>query len=178
MTYTKGDEDTSKIKEATKGKIIIATNLSGRGTDIDASSIEEAGGLHVIFSFLPGNRRIQDQGFGRTARKGLSGTARLIIKQEEIKEHHLQKEETPVFDICNNISNSILKCFKISYEDNLWEVESDSLSSSARELRIKRGGNSPETKIVRLFHLKRQRTSESDRKRQQTYDSIMDGRNS
>ena len=46
------------------------------------------------------------------------------------------------------------------------------MNSSARELIIKRGRNSPETKIVRLSHLERQRASESDRKRQQTYNAI------
>ncbi len=93
VTYTKGEEDKEKIRDATKAKIIIATNLSGRGTDIDASSIEENGGMHVIFSFLPLNKRIQDQGFGRTARKGLSGTGRLIIQTEEIESCHFVQEE-------------------------------------------------------------------------------------
>jgi hypothetical protein len=106
VLYTKGDEDKENIKEATAAKVIIATNLSGRGTDIEASSIEEAGGLHVIFSFLPSNRRIQDQGFGRTARKGLSGTGRLIIKHDDIKEQHLKKEEKLLLDVANNAVSS------------------------------------------------------------------------
>lgn len=63
------------------GDVIIATNLAGRGTDLKTSlELEQAGGLHVILSYMTGNIRIEVQAFGRTARAGLSGTVQFIIR--------------------------------------------------------------------------------------------------
>ncbi|CAF4549126.1 unnamed protein product, partial [Rotaria magnacalcarata] len=57
--------------ELNPGDIIIATNIAGRGTDLTIDKLLEAnGGLHVILSYIPGNLRVQQQVFGRTARGG------------------------------------------------------------------------------------------------------------
>lgn len=81
------DEDSSKVTEAKiqPGDVIISTNIAGRGTDFKTSEeLEANGGLHVIVAFLPCNKRVEDQAFGRTARQGKSGTAQIIIHEDEI----------------------------------------------------------------------------------------------
>ncbi|CAF1673842.1 unnamed protein product, partial [Didymodactylos carnosus] len=55
--------------------IIIATNIAGRGTDLDIDKfLERNGGLHVILTYTPNNLRVEKQAFGRTARAGKRGT--------------------------------------------------------------------------------------------------------
>ncbi|MEI6188512.1 MAG: hypothetical protein WCP46_08500, partial [Alphaproteobacteria bacterium] len=62
------------------GDIIVATNIAGRGTDLETTRLlEQNGGLHVILSYMPSNVRVEAQGFGRTARKGHEGTGRYIV---------------------------------------------------------------------------------------------------
>jgi preprotein translocase subunit SecA len=75
---------TSVEFELFSGTIIISTNLAGRGTDIKLNqNIVENGGLHVIITFLPENKRIEDQNYGRAARNGQPGTGRLILNKKE-----------------------------------------------------------------------------------------------
>lgn len=40
--------------------------------------------MQVLVTFLPCNKRVEDQAFGRTSRQGNSGTAKLIIKESEL----------------------------------------------------------------------------------------------
>ncbi|XP_078132001.1 protein translocase subunit SecA-like [Sander vitreus] len=80
--YISNNMDNTAIfaKKLQAGEVIIATNLAGRGTDLQVSAqVNTAGGLFVVLTFLPKNARVETQAFGRTARQGSPGSAQLII---------------------------------------------------------------------------------------------------
>ncbi len=57
------------------GRITVATNMAGRGTDIKLSlGVSERGGLHVVLTELHEAKRIDRQLFGRCARQGDMGS--------------------------------------------------------------------------------------------------------
>lgn len=58
------------------GRITIATQAAGRGTDIKLDSAAlAAGGLHVIIPFPMLNQRVLEQAIGRSGRQGQPGSA-------------------------------------------------------------------------------------------------------
>ena len=63
-----------------RGRITVATNMAGRGTDIklDAAA-REAGGLHVILTEFHESPRVDRQLFGRSGRQGQVGSVRAIV---------------------------------------------------------------------------------------------------
>ena len=64
--------------------VTIATNMAGRGTDIKPGrGIAELGGLHVIATECHESKRIDRQLFGRCARQGDPGSARLFVSTED-----------------------------------------------------------------------------------------------
>jgi preprotein translocase subunit SecA len=66
------------------GRITVATNMAGRGTDIKLGrGIAELGGLHVIAAERNESGRIDRQLFGRCARQGDPGSARAIVSLED-----------------------------------------------------------------------------------------------
>ncbi|KAL4502177.1 hypothetical protein ABPG72_000412 [Tetrahymena utriculariae] len=79
IEYYSGDESIEK-EQINEFCIIISTNLAGRGTDIKLSpNIINNGGLHVIVTFTPKNKRVEDQAFGRAGRCGQDGSAQMVI---------------------------------------------------------------------------------------------------
>ena len=66
------------------GKITVATNMAGRGTDIKLGpGVADLGGLAVIASERHEAGRIDRQLFGRCARQGDPGTAQAIVSLED-----------------------------------------------------------------------------------------------
>jgi preprotein translocase subunit SecA len=66
------------------GKVTIATNMAGRGTDIKLSSgVAEAGGLHVLGTERHEARRIDRQLAGRAGRQGDPGSAQFYLSLED-----------------------------------------------------------------------------------------------
>lgn len=66
------------------GRITVATNMAGRGTDIKlAPAVAASGGLHVIISERHEARRVDRQLTGRAARQGDAGSAQAILSLED-----------------------------------------------------------------------------------------------
>ena len=66
------------------GKITIATNMAGRGTDIKPpEEAVELGGLHVIATALHTSVRIDRQLIGRAARQGQPGSYQFYLSLED-----------------------------------------------------------------------------------------------
>ena len=129
MQYFTEDDKATIEKTLDIKKIIVATNLAGRGTDIKISDeLESNGGLHVIVSFLPLNQRIEDQNYGRAGRKGQEGSYNLIMLYNE--------EYGPIDDDLNDESKLIeikLRREKAEYEGIKSLKENDKIFIEQKE---------------------------------------------
>ena len=66
------------------GRVTVATNMAGRGTDIKINAhVRELGGMHVIGTEMHDSSRIDQQLFGRCGRQGDPGTVQLYISAED-----------------------------------------------------------------------------------------------
>ncbi len=66
------------------GKVTIATNMAGRGTDIKlGEGVVEVGGLHILGTSRHESRRIDNQLRGRSGRQGDSGSSRFFLSLED-----------------------------------------------------------------------------------------------
>jgi len=67
-----------------KGRVTIATNMAGRGTDIVlGEGVPELGGLHIIGTERHESRRIDNQLRGRAGRQGDPGSSRFYLSLED-----------------------------------------------------------------------------------------------
>ena len=67
-----------------QGRITVATNMAGRGTDIGLTAeVRAAGGLHVILTEYHDSTRIDRQLFGRAARQGDPGSCQSIVALDD-----------------------------------------------------------------------------------------------
>ncbi len=94
LNATQTAQEASIIAEAGQhGKITVATNMAGRGTDIILGrGVAELGGLHVISTEPHGSGRVDRQLFGRSARQGDPGSAQLFAcKDDDVFVRHAKK---------------------------------------------------------------------------------------
>ncbi|MCJ7603031.1 MAG: preprotein translocase subunit SecA [Desulfobulbaceae bacterium] len=67
-----------------KGRVTIATNMAGRGTDIKlADGVAQLGGLHILGTGRHESRRIDNQLRGRSGRQGDLGSSRFYLSLED-----------------------------------------------------------------------------------------------
>ena len=73
------------VSEAgTQGRITVATNMAGRGTDIKISkAVAALGGLHVVATDPATSYRVDRQLFGRAARQGDPGNAQMFASADD-----------------------------------------------------------------------------------------------
>jgi preprotein translocase subunit SecA len=66
------------------GRITVATNMAGRGTDIELGpGVAAAGGLHVILTGYHDSTRIDRQLFGRSGRQGDPGSYESVVALDD-----------------------------------------------------------------------------------------------
>jgi preprotein translocase subunit SecA len=77
-----------------KGRITIATNMAGRGTDILlGEGVHELGGLHVIGTERHESRRVDNQLKGRAGRQGDPGSSQFFISIKDEMFQRFAEEE-------------------------------------------------------------------------------------
>jgi len=71
-------------KAGERGRVTIATNMAGRGTDIKlGEGVAELGGLHILGTSRHESRRIDNQLRGRAGRQGDPGSSRFYLSLED-----------------------------------------------------------------------------------------------
>ena len=79
-----GDEAAVIAMAGRRGGVTVATNMAGRGTDIElGAGVVDAGGLHVILTEYHESPRIDRQLFGRAARQGDPGSGEAIVALDD-----------------------------------------------------------------------------------------------
>jgi preprotein translocase subunit SecA len=98
-----------------RGKITVATNMAGRGTDIKLERrVAQLGGLHVIAAEPNESARIDRQLYGRCARQGDPGTAQGIFSlNDELVSRYAQNAiaylKKRYSNSTNDISSSLVR---------------------------------------------------------------------
>ncbi|QED49635.1 accessory Sec system translocase SecA2 [Cytobacillus dafuensis] len=92
----KTEEDEASIisQAGQKNKVMLSTNMAGRGTDILlGDGVKELGGLQIIGTEMHESARIDMQLRGRSGRQGDPGATQFIISIEDDIFHSYDKEE-------------------------------------------------------------------------------------
>ncbi len=85
LNANKVAEEAAIVAEAGKrGRVTVATNMAGRGTDVKLeTAVEQLGGMHVICTELHDAARIDRQLIGRCGRQGDSGSYRQYLSLDD-----------------------------------------------------------------------------------------------
>ncbi len=77
-------EATIVAQAGQRGRVTVATNMAGRGTDIAVCpEVLAAGGLHMIATEMHASARIDRQLVGRTARQGEPGSYQFMLSLDD-----------------------------------------------------------------------------------------------
>jgi len=123
------------------GHIYISTNIAGRGADFKFKPTEQSDGdatspvflpvaysgegLHVILSYIPKNRRIEEQAFRRAARKGEKGSGQFIVVDEKKRSVLRLRADRDQLEIKRLQAFKETEKVRIEVEDNLLALFKD-----------------------------------------------------
>ncbi len=99
-----------------EGKVTVATNMAGRGTDVKlAQGVEANGGMHVICTELHDAARIDRQLIGRCGRQGDQGSYRqyLSLDDDILKNGLGQKKYDRLKELGESVSGAVDKYAKL-----------------------------------------------------------------
>lgn len=93
------EQEVELISEAgQKGRITVATNMAGRGTDIvPGEGVRELGGLFVVGTEKHESRRVDNQLRGRSGRQGDPGESQFILSLEDDMFRRFAKDDVEKF---------------------------------------------------------------------------------
>ncbi len=107
MLNARQDQEEAEViaRAGERGRITVATNMAGRGTDIRlAPGVAEIGGLHVLATERHDARRVDRQLFGRSGRQGDPGSYQAIVSIEDEVVASIFGE--PVLRFCKRFSQA------------------------------------------------------------------------
>ncbi|CAF3030757.1 unnamed protein product, partial [Rotaria sp. Silwood2] len=87
------------------------TNLSERDTDIKTDEFQKHGSLLVIVKFMPPNKHVEQQTFGRTSRQGKRGTSQRILNAINLA-HYADFDIQKITELRDKIEANILSDFE------------------------------------------------------------------
>jgi preprotein translocase subunit SecA len=85
LNAKQNEQEAQIVAEAgSRGRVTIATNMAGRGTDIKLGpSVVTAGGLHVLGTERHDARRVDRQLIGRSGRQGDPGSGQFFVALDD-----------------------------------------------------------------------------------------------
>jgi preprotein translocase subunit SecA len=146
------------------GRITIATNMAGRGTDITlGEGVPELGGLHVIGTERHESRRVDNQLKGRSGRQGDPGSSQFIISLEDDMFRRFAKEELEKLNqtITANETGLIQSTKAKDFVDRVQRIV-EGANFSMREYNLKLDDVINEQRNV-VYHLRNKILEQSDR---------------
>jgi preprotein translocase subunit SecA len=117
-----------------KSTVTVATNMAGRGTDIQLGrGVADIGGLHVISTERNEARRIDRQLFGRCGRQGDPGSYQSFLSLED----EILVNSFPAL-LCSLLKKGVCLNLPLSQRLSLWAMRYAQKSRERRTYRIRR----------------------------------------
>lgn len=124
------------LAEAGKpGSITITTNIGGRGSDIIISpEVAKKGGLHVISTYLPETKRVEEQNFGRAGRQGQDGSFQYIVEEKEFYKFRIQRGEKSNDEMFRELDEVRKIRSEITQNNKTYKTEIDTIRYKAQDV--------------------------------------------